>query len=193
MRAAQVRFPILALAITLAGCQPPAAENYVDRKPASDQKSAQASAPLPSPDAQGAVWAEAASAQRLLYGKPGEQPLFALACIEADGGEHVQFTRYAPADEGAKAFMALIGNGHVARLKVDATEMGEATLWQGSTPVGNDRLEVLTGRNAVEATIPGAGTLRLNASNAPARLIDACRAAAEGQPSDAPDRPANPE
>lgn len=165
----------LAVMAMLCACQPPATDNYVDRQSVNDAQKNGPGTPISAPDSEGAIWAQAASGQRLLYGKPGNPPLFALSCLTEDGEPLLQFTRYAAADKGAKAFMALIGNGHVARLKVDATEVGTATLWQGVTRASNDRLEVLTGRNAVEATLPGAGSLRLNASNAPARLIDECR------------------
>ena len=170
------RFAFLAL-LALQACQPPAADNYAERGQPVDN-AAQASDPLPSPDTKGAVWAAVSGQEKLLYGRPGMPPLFALACVDDAGSSAIRFTRYSPADEGAKAFMALIGNGHVGRFKVDATPVGEASLWQGETPITDDRLEVLTGRNAVEATIPGAGSIKLNASGLPGQMIEACRAEA---------------
>ena len=87
--------------------------------------------------------------------------------------------------------MALIGNGHVARLKVDATKSGDGFLWQGDTPLSNDRLEALTGSRGLEATVPGAGTLKLNPSPLPGQLIESCRAEAKaGLPPDQPEGPA---
>ena len=164
----------------LSACQPPAADNYAERgEPV--EKVPQASDPLPSPNTDGAVWAMVPGQDKLLYGKPGKPPLFAIACVETAEDSAIRFTRYSPADEGAKAFMALIGNGHVGRFKVDATPVGVASLWQGETPIDDDRLEVLTGRNAVEATIPGAGSMKLNASGLPGQLIEACRAEARAK------------
>ena len=165
-------FPLGLLA--LAACQPPAADSYVER---SDIRPAtrQASEPLPSPDTQGAVWAEVEGQDRLIYGKPGKAPLFAIACVLDGDQVGLRLTRYSPADRGAKAFMAVIGNGHVARLKVDAVPVGDVTLWQGETSIDNQRLEALTGARGVEATVPGAGTLKLNASNRPGVLIERCR------------------
>lgn len=180
----------------LAACQPPATDSYVERSDIRPQ-AGQASAPLPSPDTRGAVWAEVEGQDRLIYGKPGESPLFAIACLLDRPVPELRVTRYAPADAGAKAFMAVIGNGHVARLKVDATPVGEAFLWQGETPLDNDRLEALTGARAVEATVPGAGTLRLNASSRPGQLIERCLAKSEARETatsadDAPDREESP-
>lgn len=168
---------ICALILIVAACQPPAADNYAERGEVLD-KTAHASDPLPSPDTQGAIWAAVAGQDRLLYGKPGEPPLFALTCLAGGDGFAIRFTRYSPADEGAKAFMALIGNGHVGRFKVDAVPAGKAALWQGETSVDDERLDVLTGGNAIEATIPGAGSMKLNASSLPGQLIEACSAQA---------------
>lgn len=175
--------PLLTLAF--AACQPPATDNYVERNviPAPRQN---ASEPLDSPDVQGAVWAEAQGQARLVYGKPGMSPLFAIACVETLPEPRLRLTRYAPADVGAKAFMALVGNGHVARLKVDATRSGDGYLWQGETPISNDRLEALTGARALEATVPGAGTLKLNPSHLPGQLIERCRAEAKATALPAP-------
>ena len=171
-----MRFVVpLSLCLALAACQPPATDSYVERSDIRPQ-ARHASDPLPSPDAQGAIWAEVEGQDRLIYGKPGEPPLFAIGCVIDGEAMGLRFTRYSPADEGAKAFMAVIGNGHVARLKVDATPAGKASLWQGETPLDNDRLEALTGARGVEVTVPGAGSLKLNPSTKPGQLIERCRA-----------------
>ena len=160
----------LVAVLCLAACKPPASDDYSARIPIS-QETKFASDPLPSPDSEGAVWAASPTVpDRILYGKPGERPLMGLTC---DAGQIV-FARYAPADPEAKGILALIGNGHVERLFVDATPRGEAWLWQGSLAAGDQRLEVLTGRGRVEATIPGAGTLVLNASAVPAQFVNRC-------------------
>ena len=77
--------------------------------------------------------------------------------------------------------MAIIGNGHKERFPVEATDNGRAFLWEGTIPLGSDKLDVLTGRRRVELTIPGAGTLALNASDAPRDLIETCRLAVRKQ------------
>lgn len=175
----------LAALLPLAACSPPASDDYSARLRISDETQF-ASDPLPSPDSVGAVWAASPTVpDRILYGKPGERPLMGLTC---DAGQIV-FARYAPADPEAKAILALIGNGHVERLFVDATPRGEAWLWQGSLPAGDQRLEALTGRGRVEATIPGAGTLVLNASTAPAQFVNRCASLTRPVPS-SPEDPA---
>lgn len=172
-----IRLFWLAPLIFAGGCQPPAAEGYLEQKEGNGA-SGQVAVALSSPDVEGAVWAEVDGEDRLLYGQPGKPPMFAIACLTDGNVPTLRLTRFAPADPGAKAFMALVGNGHVARLKVDATRSGKGWLWQGQTPLANERLGALTGARALEATVPGAGTLKLNASQLPGRLIERCRAAA---------------
>ena len=126
--------------LALAACQPPAADDYVERVAVGEQR-AFASEPLDSPDTEFAVWA--LNEGRLLYGNPGQKPLVALACEGQEVSRQVVITRFAAADPQAKALMPLIGNGHVERLKVDAVWNGRAWLWQGSYPAGDPRLDVL--------------------------------------------------
>lgn len=164
--------------VALAACKPAASDDYLQRVNLAEAKGT-ASAPLLSPDVTNAVWAESASAQRFLYGIPGQAPFLALACEQSSSGEpQISFTRFARADPGAKALFALIGNGHIARLPVEAKWNGRAWLWEGTAAADEPGLEVLTGRRDVAATLPGAGRLELNASPLPARLIDECRSPA---------------
>ena len=174
MRLALV-FPLLLLA---SACQPPAADEYVERTRIASGREAPME-PIDSPDTGDAVWAQAESGDKLLFGNPGETPFFALECAEAQ----VRYTRYVAADPHAKAILALIGNGHVARLKIDATKVGEAWLWQGSVPADDPGLEGLGGARQVEATVPGAGSLMLKPSRLPGDLIDRCAASAQPAPS----------
>ncbi|MBM0170210.1 hypothetical protein [Altererythrobacter sp. C41] len=180
------RFAISAALIALAACKPPAAEDYVARVEL-DEARMYASEPIPSPDTEGALWAESDRPGRILYGKPGEAPLMALACEEGDDGQRIHVTRFAAADPEAKGILALIGNGHVTRLHVDATWNGRAWLWEGYAAADDPDLDVLTGRRRVEATVPGAGSVELNPSERPRHLIETCR----GERS--PDEPVPPE
>ena len=164
--------PIALLALTLTfACKPPASDDYVTRTRITEQREAP-SEPVASPDAEGAAWVLNPDSGRLLYGKAGAMPLLSLAC--EDG--MLVYRRYVAADADAKAVLALIGNGHVERLWVDAAQEGDAWLWRGSIAADDPRLEVLTGLRSVEATIPGAGTLKLNGSQRPGEYITRCAA-----------------
>lgn len=172
--------------VLLTACNPPAAEDYVARIGVAGRDAP--SPPIASPDIEGALWAlSAASSDRLVYGKPGQRVLFALACSKDDAGPVLTYTRFAAADPHAKAILALIGNGHVARLKIDAVRSGSGWLWQGSEPATSPSFEGLTGGRQVEATVPGAGSLILNPSPLPGELVQRCRAlAAPAVPASAP-------
>lgn len=181
-------FPILLPLLMLAACKPPASDEYVQR--ARIGGAAQGpSEPIDTPDTEGAIWAPAGQGQRLLYGKPGARPLFALECVTdtSSGMPLVAYTRFAQADPQAQAILALIGNGHVSRLMIDAAQVGEAWRWEGSVAADDQRLDVLTGRRSVEATVPGAGSIILNTSALPGELVEACRAQTPPPPSAEPE------
>lgn len=170
------RLAILPL-IALAACQEDKPERYVERVPLEEAQQF-AGEPLPSPSVDGAVWAVVDPGKRLLYGKPGETPMLALSCIEAENGGDARlgFTRFVKADAKAKALMALVGNFHIARIPVDATFNGRAWVWEGSVDPADADLEALTGPREVELTIPGAGSLVLQPSTMPGDLVESCRA-----------------
>lgn len=162
----------------LAACNPPAADDYVARVGVVER--AAPSAPIASPDTEGAVWApSSANPLRLVYGKPGQRVLFALECIDGEAGPTLTYTRFASADAHAQGILALIGNGHVSRLNIDAMRDGVRWFWQGSEPATSSSFEGLTGGRQVEATVPGAGSLILNPSQLPGELILQCRALAQ--------------
>lgn len=167
------RLAVLVLA-TLAACRPPAADDYVERVQL-DRARGQVREPLASPDTQGAIWASSGGPDRIVYGKPGQTPLFAIACAGTGTLRRLEITRFAAADPKAKALLALIGNGHMARLKVDAAWNGKAWLYQGAFAPNDPELDVLTGLRQVEATIPGMGTVVLNPSPRPGEVIERCR------------------
>lgn len=124
---------------------------------------------------EGGVWQSAG--EQLNFAVPGQQPLLSLACLHDAGGvASLKIARTTRAEDGAKALFALIGNGRIARLPVDAVQPGESGRWEGTIPVADLRLDVLKGGAALEATLPGGGTLKLPASPEPGRLLEACRA-----------------
>ena len=141
-----------------------------------------------SPDTEGAVWASSATPLRIVFGHPGKPPLLAIEC--AGSPALLKVTRFAATDPRAKGMMALIGNGHVERLKVDALDLGgRGWLWQGRFEPADPRLDALTGARRLELTIPGAGSLLLPGSPRPGELIERCRQIASPEPSEQPSAP----
>lgn len=167
------RSAVIVLA-TLAACRPPASDRYVQRI----ELGADTGRPHVeevSPDVEGAIWASSGGPERIVFGKPGQPPYLALACIGSGGTRAVEVTRFAKTDPHAKGMMALIGNGHVERLKIDAKWNGRGWLWQGRYWPTDTRLDALTGIRKLELTIPGAGTLKLEGDRRPGELIELCR------------------
>lgn len=163
--------------LLLAGCKPPATDGYKERVDLAEAGRF-ASPPILSPDTEDAVWAQSGAPRRIVYGLPGRAPEVALECVGTGPDTAIRLTRFAPADAEAKALAALIGNSHIARLPVAAWWNGKAWIWQGEVPVLDPRLEALTGTRQVELTIPGAGSVTINADANPSRLIAECRALA---------------
>ncbi len=128
---------------------------------------------------EGAAWRSDAAG--LHFAVPGGTDLLAISCDRApDGSAALRIVRGTRAEDGAKALFAVIGNGRIARLPLDAVRSGEDGLWQGAIPAADPRLDVLKGGNRIEATLPGGGTLKLAASGEPGRVLAACRASGRG-------------
>lgn len=170
-------------AATLAGCSQSQGRQVVSGSDAGagyPARMALDGAGLPADSAplqpEGTAW-QVESPQRVSFGLPGQQPLLTIACDhDAAGLSIVRILRTTRAEEGAKALFALIGNGRIARLALDARQPGEVGQWEGVVPAADPRLDVLKGGNRIEATLPGGGTLQLPASREPGRLLAACRA-----------------
>lgn len=164
---------IAALALLATACDQSGAQQRVELEP----REPTASEPLPSPDTEGAVWEPHTLDSSLRFGKPEQDPLFTMQC---DDGTLV-LTRNSPADDGAKAMMAMIGNGRISRVYVDATTTGDQSAWEGRYPANDEALDVFLGGGRVEVTVPGAGTFDLAGSEAPSRLVIDCRRMSEPQ------------
>ncbi|MBA3054773.1 MAG: hypothetical protein FP826_07530 [Sphingomonadales bacterium] len=173
---------LLALSAVLGACSQSQSRQVVDNLPADATYPArlslmQISLPVVAAPAQpaGGEWWLANG--ELSFGLLGRQKLFTLACDQAPaGGTALRITWVTRAEAGAKALVALIGNGRIARLPVDVVRAGERGEWGGIIPAADPRLDVLKGSNRIEATLPGGGTLILPASGEPGRLLAACRA-----------------
>lgn len=167
---------VLVVLVLLAACKPPPTDADILRA-IPEAEPVFASAPLPSPDTTGAVWVASESSEgRLIYGIPGQAALLALECVsQADELPRLSITRLAEADEGAGAMLAMVGNGHIGRMAVDATELGGRFYWRGEALAADAAWEPLNGVRELIATVPGAGTVELNPSLLPAVLIERCR------------------
>lgn len=177
----------IALAGALTSCKPPPTDAAMARvsllAPASGP-----SEPLPSPDTENALWAGTANPQRLVYGVPGQPVMLALECLDpATPDARLRITRHVPADSGAAALLALIGNGWIGRFPVDATAIGRQVMWQGEIPAATREWNALKPEREATVTVPGGGLLRLNASPLPFALVTECR-----QPVRVPKTPALP-
>lgn len=171
-----------ALAGVLGGCKPPPTDSPVARVALDSPTNGAPSEPIPSPDTAGAVWAPTGKPLRLVYGIPGKPVLLALECLNTGTpgapDAKLRITRYALADEGAGALLALIGNGWIGRFPVDATPVAGKSLWQGEVPANAREWGALKPEREASVTVPGAGLLRLNPSPLPMELITACRGSA---------------
>lgn len=180
----RLALPILAIIAPVflaAACKPPPTDADMLRD-LPEAAPTFASDPLPSPETEGAVWALSARTDgRLIYGVPGEAALLALDCDVSDAPT-IQITRISPADKDAGALLALVGNGHIGRLKVDATELNGQFFWVGEAPAIDELWEPLMGPRELITTVPGAGMVTLNPSAYPSQMIALCR---EGQLLDA--------
>jgi hypothetical protein len=166
---------IAVLLLTLAACRPPASDGYVQRIELGGRDGDRPHVEPTSPQVDGAIWATSGGPDRIVFGRPGQRPFLSLACIGTGATRALEVTRFAETDPGAKGMMALVGNGHVERLKIDAEWNGRGWLWRGRYLPADTRLEAFTGTRKLELTIPGAGTLLLEGSNAPGQLIELCR------------------
>jgi hypothetical protein len=166
----------LTLAGLLAGCQPPPSDAAVARVSLLSSSVSGPSEPLPSPETTDAIWASTANPLRLVYGVPGKPVLLAIECINPeDPAAYLRITRHAPADDGAGALLALIGNGAIGRIEVDSTRSGGRAVWQGERSALDAVWEPLAGPREVTVTVPGAGLVRINPSDTAWELLTDCR------------------
>ncbi len=163
----------------LAACKPPPTDADLNRD-LPEAAPTYASDPLPSPDTQGAIWAfSPTNAARLLYGVPGSPALLALTCLDEGENPRLRLTRLSPADEGAGALMALLGNGHMGRIEVDAVEVrgpnSRRSVWRAEVSAADSRLEPLAGPRSLTVTVPGAGMITIEGNELGMQFLEACR------------------
>ncbi len=141
-----------------------------------------------SPDTEDAFWQELPSGKALSFGKAGDTPLLTISCeVPSAAQPAMRLVRHVAADPGARALMAVIGNGRVLRAKADATRHTGQWRWEALVPAADPHLDVLDGTRAIEVTLPGGGTFEAPASPELARLHAACLALLT--PPEEPDAP----
>jgi hypothetical protein len=173
---------VLAGALALPACKPPPTDAAMARA-ANLPTPTGPSEPIASPDTKDAVWAASRGSRRLVYGNPGQPVLLALECRGAGKADaRLRITRHAPADSGAEALLALIGNGWIGRFEVEATSVRGRLVWQGEVPAARREWSALKPEREATVTVPGAGLLRLNPSPLPMQLIESCRKVEEPAP-----------
>ncbi len=161
--------------LTLAACSPSGSQQ---QEPLDSQRVALPSESMPSelpprqPD--GTVW-QATGGDRIAFGVPDGSPLLTIACLHEDSpSAQLRFSRYTRAEAGAKALFAIEGNGHVARLPLDVVRAGDPGEWQGTVSAFDEAVQAIKGTEAITATLPGGGSLKLPVSNLPGALLDQC-------------------
>lgn len=173
---------MLAPALLATACKPPPTDAGMSRE-APQAATTYASEPLPSPDTEGAVWAlSEEGANRLVYGVPGTPALLALTCLSESAPPRLSITRMSPADEGAGALLALVGNGHIGRIAVDATEVKGRSVWQGEELAADTDFEPLAGPRSLTVTVPGAGMVTINESEVAMEFLENCRSSTTDAP-----------
>lgn len=111
--------------------------------------------PAPRPEGEKPAWSGTSASATLAY--PDER-LLTVAC---EAGRLV-VTRHAPTDKGASALFALIGNGTILRLPVEAVAAPGAKWpeWRGNIAAGDEKVKVFLGQK-LDATLPGAGKIEV--------------------------------
>ncbi|MEM7702221.1 MAG: hypothetical protein AAF251_09830 [Pseudomonadota bacterium] len=171
-------FNWVALAISfgaLSACKPPPTDADMNRD-LPEAAPTYASEPLPSPETEGAFWAVSPNdPNRLIYGVPGSPALLALTCLSESAIPRLRITRMSPADEDAGALLAMVGNGHIGRVEVDAVEVNGRFVWQGEKLAADEKWEPLAGPRSYTVTVPGAGMVTVNEGEVAMAFLEECR------------------
>jgi hypothetical protein len=126
--------------------------------------------PVRAPRSEGQKPAWSGNAQSATLAYPDER-LLTVAC---EGGKLV-VTRHAPADKGASALFALIGNGAILRLPVEAVAVPGVKWpeWRGSIFAGDEKVKVFLGQK-LDATLPGAGKIEVPGGPELKAVVERC-------------------
>lgn len=177
--------PLLLTCAALAACQPPPDTPAQAQRLSLEAARHVPAAPLASPDTADAAWTVSADGQAIRFARPAGPPLLTLACRLRETPPLLEIIRHAPALPGQQALFPVIGNGTISRFKLDARLAQGEWRWQGAVPAGDPQLDVFTGPNELEATLPGAGSLLIGGSRIPGEFVHWCRAGSRVQRAEA--------
>jgi hypothetical protein len=147
--------------------------------------------PLLSPDTKAAAWTVTANGQAIDFGLSGDTPMMTLACDLRAVPAQLHIVRHVTGRPGAKALFPVIGNGTISRFKLDAALHEGEWRWEGALPASDPLLDVFTGPNALEATLPGGGSLQIAGSRIPGEFVTWCRAGGRVQRAEAAEKAAD--
>lgn len=178
------RLPVLLILLSAAACQsepePVQAQRF-----SLDEARAKVAEPLGSPDTRGAAWRVSRTGQAIEFGQSGTSPWLTLACGLRSTPATLTIVRHVAARPGQKALLPVLGNGTIARFKVDAALADGEWRWQGTLQASDPQLDVFTGPRELEATLPGGGTLLIAGSRIPGEFVNWCRAGGQAPRGDA--------
>lgn len=117
-------------------------------------------------------WAASPDGGEARFGNAGEGPMLSIGCRSGV----LLVTRHVAAEVGAQALFALIGNGRILRLPVDATAVPgvRGYLWQGTLAPDDPGADVFM--SGFDGTLPGGGKIAVSGSDALREVIRRCRA-----------------
>jgi hypothetical protein len=143
---------------------------------------------LQSPDNKAASWKGTAAGQAIDFGLAGEPAMMTLACDLRTTPAQLRIVRHVVGRPGAKALFPVIGNGTISRFRLDAMLHEGEWRWEGALPASDPLLDVFTGPRALEATLPGGGSLQIAGSRIPGEFVNWCRAGGRVQRAEAAEK-----
>lgn len=106
-------------------------------------------------------WAYSPSARGAWFGARGAQALLSVTCEGANSPEaKLRIVRFALAERGAEAVLAIQSSDGILRVPVSAAKMGDVHYWRGEILAGDERTKALFG-TGLKATLPGGGLIEM--------------------------------
>lgn len=170
---AYLRFTTVLATILLAAC---GQKQQVQRLDFDNLKGTAAFGITPSPNIIGAMWTIAPDGKGIRFGLDADKPYLSLTCkLAKNTPPALAIVRHAQSEPGAKALFAVIGNGVVSRMNLDAELSAGGWQWGAVYPADAPQFDAFTGPRDIEATLPGAGMVQMAGSALPREFIEWCR------------------